>query len=149
MIAENTKAPDFTLPDGDRKIVILSNFIGKKVLLIFFPGNDTPVCTAQLCDYRNNITEFKRRGIVVIGISPDSSESNKSFAELHQLPFILLSDKGKKTAKAYDTLGFLGVFQRAYILIDELGEVLLSFSELLPITYQPIKELMAKIDAAT
>jgi len=148
MIAENTKAPAFTLPDSEGKMVSLSEFIGKKVLLIFYPGDDTPVCTAQLCDYRNNVTEFPKRGIVVLGISSDSVESHKKFGAKHQLPFTLLSDTKKSTAKAYDALGFLGMSQRAYVLIDELGEVVLSYSDLLPITYQPMKDLLAKIDAA-
>ncbi|NTW68308.1 MAG: peroxiredoxin [Chlorobiaceae bacterium] len=148
MIAENTKAPAFTLPDSDGKMVSLSEFIGKKVLLIFYPGDDTPVCTAQLCDYRNNVTEFTKRGIVVLGISSDNVESHKKFGEKHQLPFTLLSDTKKSTAKAYDALGFLGMSQRAYVLVDELGEVVLSYSDLLPITYQPMKDLLAKIDAA-
>jgi peroxiredoxin Q/BCP len=148
MIAEQTKAPDFTLPDSEGKQVSLSDFAGKKVLIIFYPGDDTPVCTAQLCDYRNNVLEFTKRGIVVLGISPDSQSSHKSFAERNKLPFTLLSDTEKKTAKAYDALGFLGMSQRAYVLVDEKGTVLLAYSDFLPIIYQPMKDLLAKIDAA-
>jgi peroxiredoxin Q/BCP len=148
MIAEQTKAPAFTLSDAEGIKVSLSDFIGKKVLIIFYPGDDTPVCTAQLCDYRNNVLEFTKRGIVVLGISSDSPTSHKSFAERNQLPFTLLSDTKKTVAKAYDTLGFLGMSQRAYVLVDELGEVVLSYSDFLPITYQPMKDLLAKIDAA-
>ena len=148
MIAEQTKAPDFTLPDSEGKQVSLSDFTGKKILIIFYPGDDTPVCTAQLCDYRNNVQEFTKRGIVVLGISPDSQSSHKSFAERNQLPFTLLSDIEKKTAKAFDALGFLGMSQRAYVLVDEVGMVLLAYSDFLPIIYQPMKELLAKIDAA-
>jgi peroxiredoxin len=84
----------------------------------------------------------------VLGISADSVESHKQFGEKNHLPFTLLSDTKKAVAKAYDTLGFLGMSQRAYVMIDELGEVVLSFSDLLPITYQPMKDLLAKIDAA-
>ena len=146
MIAENTKAPAFTLPDSEGKKVSLSDFAGKKVLLIFYPGDDTPVCTAQLCDYRNNVQEFTKRGIVVLGISSDSVESHKSFAERHELPFTLLSDSEKSVAAAYDALGFLGMSQRAYVLIDEQGSVLMAYSDFLPILYQPMKELLAKID---
>lgn len=148
MIEEKTKAPAFTLTDAEGKNVSLSDFTGKKVLIIFYPGDDTPVCTAQMCDYRNNVQEFTKRGIVVLGISPDSSTSHKSFSERHQLPFTLLSDIEKKTAKAYDTLGFLGISQRAYVLVDEEGMVLLAYSDFLPILYQPMKDLLAKIDAA-
>jgi len=148
MIAEGTKAPEFTLPDAGGRNISLTDFTGKKVLIIFYPGDDTPVCTAQLCDYRNNVSQFTSRGIAVLGISADSPESHKSFAERNQLPFTLLSDTEKKTAKAYDALGFLGMTQRAYVLVDEKGVILLSYSDFLPITYQPMKELLAKIDAA-
>ncbi len=148
MIAEQTKAPAFTLPDSEGKQISLSDFTGKKVLIIFYPGDDTPVCTAQLCDYRNNVLEFTKRDIVVLGISSDSQASHKSFAERNQLPFTLLSDTKKTTAKAYDALGFLGMSQRAYVLVDENGVVLLAYSDFLPIIYQPMKDLLAKIDAA-
>ena len=148
MIAEGTKAPPFTLPDASGQMVSLGDFIGKKVLIIFYPGDDTPVCTAQLCDYRNNVSEFSKRGIAVLGISADSPESHQRFAEKNNLPFTLLSDSDKKTAKAYDALGFLGMSQRAYTLVDEAGMVLLAYSDFLPIIYQPMKDLLAKIDAA-
>ncbi len=148
MIEEGKQAPDFTLPDGEGKEVSLSDFKGHKVLLIFYPGDDTPVCTAQLCDYRNNVTAFTSRGITVVGISGDSPESHKKFAEKHELPFQLLSDQERMVAKAYDALGFLGMSQRAYVLIDEAGKVLLAYSDFLPITYQPMKDLLARIDEA-
>ncbi|NTU67667.1 MAG: peroxiredoxin [Chlorobiaceae bacterium] len=148
MIQEGHKAPEFTLPDSEGNLVSLSDFAGRKVLLIFYPGDDTPVCTAQLCDYRNNVTEFTRRGITVLGISADRPDSHRRFAEKHSLPFQLLSDEAKSTAKAYDTLGFLGMSQRAYVLIDEEGTVLLAYSDFLPITYQPMKDLLARIDAS-
>lgn len=148
MIEEGKKAPDFTLPDGEGKMVSLSEYKGKKVLLVFYPGDDTPVCTAQLCDYRNNVTEFTKRGITVIGISADSPDSHRRFAEKNELPFLLLSDQEKSAATAYDALGFLGMSQRAYVLVDEEGTVLLSYSDFLPITYQPMKDLLARIDAA-
>lgn len=148
MIEQGKKAPEFTLPDAQGNKVSLSKFKGKKVLLIFYPGDDTPVCTAQLCDYRNNVTQFTERGIEVIGISGDSPESHKQFAEKHELPFLLLSDENHSTAKAYNALGFLGMAQRAYVLIDEEGTVLLAYSDFLPVTYQPMKDLLARIDEA-
>jgi len=146
MIEKGKQAPEFSLPDAQGKMVSLSEFKGKKVLLIFYPGDDTPVCTAQLCDYRNNVTQFTQRGIEVIGISGDSPESHRQFAEKHELPFLLLSDEAHSAAKAYDALGFLGMSQRAYVLIDEQGTVLLAYSDFLPITYQPMKDLLARID---
>jgi peroxiredoxin Q/BCP len=148
MISTGTPAPDFTLPDSEDRMVSLSSFRGKKVLLVFYPGDDTPVCTAQLCDYRNNVSEFTRRGIEVLGLSADTPESHKSFAGRHQLPFTLLSDKEKEVATAYGAVGFLGMSQRAYVLIDEEGTVQLAYSDFLPITYQPMKDLLQKIDEA-
>ena len=88
MIAEGTKAPPFTLPDASGQMVSLGDFIGKKVLIIFYPGDDTPVCTAQLCDYRNNVSEFSKRGIAVLGISADSPESHQRFAEKNNLQLV-------------------------------------------------------------
>ncbi|KZK73408.1 MAG: peroxiredoxin [Pelodictyon luteolum] len=148
MISTGTPAPDFTLPDSEDRMISLSSFRGKKVLLVFYPGDDTPVCTAQLCDYRNNVSEFTRRGIEVLGLSSDTPESHKSFAGRHQLPFTLLSDKEKEVATAYGAVGFLGMSQRAYVLIDEEGTVQLAYSDFLPITYQPMKDLLQKIDEA-
>lgn len=148
MIEAGIQAPDFTLPDDKGRMVSLADFREKKVLLIFYPGDDTPVCTAQLCDYRNNVSAFTSREITVIGISADSPESHQRFAEKHELPFLLLSDREKSVAKAYDALGFLGMSQRAYVLIDETGTILLSYSDFLPVTYQPMKELLARIDEA-
>lgn len=148
MIETGRQAPGFTLPDGEGNMVSLADFRGEKVLLIFYPGDDTPVCTAQLCDYRNNVMAFTSRGIRVVGISADSPESHQRFAEKHELPFLLLSDREKSVAKAYDALGFLGMSQRAYVLIDEQGTILLSYSDFLPITYQPMKELLERIDEA-
>lgn len=147
MISEGTKAPDFTLPDSDGKMVSLSNFAGKRILLAFYPGDDTPVCTTQLCSYRDNYSEFTKRGIVVLGISTDSVDSHKTFGEKNSLPFTLLSDKEKKVCELYDALSFLGMSQRAYVFIDEKGVVRLSFSELLPVFYRSTQDLLSQIDS--
>ncbi|NTW49915.1 MAG: peroxiredoxin [Chlorobiales bacterium] len=147
MISEGTKAPDFTLPDSDGKMVSLSNFAGKRMLIAFYPGDDTPVCTTQLCSYRDNYSEFTKRGIVVLGISTDSVGSHKTFGEKNSLPFTLLSDKEKKVCELYDAMSFLGMSQRAYVFIDEKGIVRLSFSELLPVFYRSTQDLLSQIDS--
>lgn len=147
MISEGTKAPDFTLPDSEGKMVSLSNFAGKRILLAFYPGDDTPVCTTQLCSYRDNYSEFTKRGIVVLGISTDSVDSHKQFGEKNSLPFTLLSDKDKKVCELYDAMSFLGMSQRAYVFIDEKGIVRLSFSELLPVFYRSTQDLLSQIDS--
>jgi len=146
MIAENTKAPDFTLPDSEGNKVTLSDYAGKRVLLVFYPGDDTPVCTTQLCSYRDNYTEFTKRDIVILGISTDSIDSHKQFGEKNSLPFTLLSDHDKQVSRLYDAMDFLGMSKRAYVLIDENGTVQLSFNDLLPLFYQSTRDLLAKID---
>ena len=94
-------APGFTLPDKDGKMVSLSDFAGKNVVLYFYPKDNTPGCTRQACAFAANFAEFQKRDIVVIGISRDSSDSHRKFAEKHQLPFILLSDPELQVIKSY------------------------------------------------
>lgn len=95
------KACDFTLQDQNGKMVSLSNFAGKKVVLYFYPKDNTPGCTRQACAFGLEFPEFQKRDIVVIGISKDSVESHRKFAEKHQLPFILLADPELKAIQAY------------------------------------------------
>jgi thioredoxin-dependent peroxiredoxin len=147
MISKGTPAPQFSLPDADGKSVSLSDFTGKKVLLVFYPGDNTPVCTTQLCSYRDNFQKFAELGITVLGISTDSVESHKGFAMKHGFPFTILSDTTKSTCRAYDALSFLGMAQRAYCLIDENGIVAYSHSETLPIFYRSVEEIAEQLRA--
>lgn len=147
MIAENTKAPDFTLPDSEGNMISLSDYTGKKVLLVFYPGDDTPVCTTQLCSYRDNYTEFTKRDITILAVSTNTIDSHKQFGEKNSLPFTLLSDHDKQVSRLYDAMDFLGMSKRAYVLIDEQGMVRLAFNDLLPLFYQSTRDLLAKIDA--
>ena len=95
------KAPDFTLADADGKNVSLKDFAGKKVVLYFYPKDNTPGCTRQACAFAQNYSEFARRGIAVIGVSKDSVESHRKFAEKYDLPFVLLADPELQAIKAY------------------------------------------------
>ena len=117
-------APDFTLKDGDGKDWTLSANRGKTVVLLFYPGDNTPVCTMQLCSVRDHWSEYQATGAEVIGISMDSVESHKGFAEKKQLPLTLLSDnKGDVTAK-YDVRSWLpGRSARAVVVIDKDGKI--------------------------
>ena len=101
MITVGMNAPDFTLTDKDGKTVSLSDFRGKKVVLYFYPKDNTPGCTRQACAFAGSYAEFKRRGIAVIGISKDSVASHQKFAEKYDLPFILLSDPDRVAIEAY------------------------------------------------
>lgn len=96
-----TKAPEFTLPDKDGNPVSLTDFAGKKVVLYFYPKDNTPGCTRQACTFAGAYEEFKKINAVVIGVSKDSVASHQKFAETHGLPFILLSDPELTAIQAY------------------------------------------------
>ena len=128
MLEKGTKAPDFTLNDKDGNAVSLSDFMGKKVVLYFYPRDNTPGCTRQACAFAAAYEEFKTLDAVVIGVSKDSEASHRKFAEKYGLPFILLSDPELKAIQAY------GVWQekknygkvsmgvvRSTFIIDEKG----------------------------
>ena len=124
------KAPDFTLKDKDGKEVTLSDFLGKKVVLYFYPKDNTPGCTRQACAFAGAYGQFQAKGVEVIGVSKDSIASHVKFAEKYNLPFILLSDPELVAIKAYDVwkekkmcgkIG-LGVVRTTFI-IDEKGNI--------------------------
>ncbi len=102
MLTEKTKAPDFSLPDSDGKVWSLSDFAGKRVVLYFYPKDNTPGCTRQACAFGAAYEEFKKMDVQVIGVSKDSVSSHKKFAEKYELPFLLLSDTELSAIKAYD-----------------------------------------------
>ena len=130
MIEEKTKAPDFTLIDSNKNEVSLSDFRGKKVVLYFYPKDNTPGCTRQACAFAGAYSEFKKKDIVVIGISKDSVASHQKFAEKYSLPFILLSDPERKAIEAFGVWQekkmcgkvSMGVVRTTFI-IDEDGNV--------------------------
>ena len=101
MLEKGTKAPDFELLDKDGKEVKLSDYLGKKVVLYFYPKDNTPRCTRQACAFAENYEEFKNLDVAVIGISKDSAASHIKFAEKYDLPFILLSDPEHKVIEAF------------------------------------------------
>ncbi len=141
MLTEGTKAPDFTLQDKEGKTVSLSDFRGKKVVVYFYPKDNTPGCTKQACVFKEAYDGFKEDDIIVIGISKDSSESHQKFAEKYELPFILLSDPELIAIKAYDVWKekklygktSLGVMRSTYI-IDEEGMIIKVFEKAKPDT---------------
>ena len=128
MLEAGTKAPDFTLMDKDGNTIRLSDFLGKKVVLYFYPKDNTPGCTRQACAFAASYEQFKTQNIVVIGISKDSAASHLKFAQKYDLPFILLSDPELQAIQAYDVWQekklygkvSMGVVRTTYI-IDEQG----------------------------
>lgn len=130
MLETGTKAPDFTLLDKNGKSVSLSDFLGKKVVLYFYPKDNTPGCTRQACAFAGAYKEFQNKGVEVIGISKDSVASHVKFAEKYSLPFVLLSDPDLIAIKAYDVWQekklcgkvSMGVVRTTFI-IDEAGKI--------------------------
>jgi len=101
MPAENDVAPDFTLQDENGEDVTLSGFRGRKVVLYFYPKDDTPGCTTQACDLRDNAADFDAAGAVILGISPDPVKKHRKFKDKYELPFTLLADVDHEVAEAY------------------------------------------------
>ena len=130
MLEAGIKAPNFTLPDKDGNSVSLSDFLGKKVVLYFYPKDNTPGCTRQACAFAAAYEGFKAKDVVVIGVSKDSVASHQKFAAKYDLPFILLSDPELQAIQAYDVWqekklygkASMGVVRSTYI-IDENGVI--------------------------
>ena len=130
MLEPNTKAPDFTLPNQNGEMVSLSDFLGKKVILYFYPKDNTPGCTRQACAFAAANAELEETGAVVIGISKDSVASHQKFVQKQNLPFILLSDPELQAIEAYGVWQekklygkvSMGVVRTTY-LIDEQGMI--------------------------
>ena len=130
MLSIGTPAPDFTLPDQNGTLHTLSDYRGKKVVLYFYPKDNTAGCTKQACGFRDMYPQFREKGAVVLGVSKDSVASHKRFEEKFGLPFTLLSDENKAVLQAYDVwkekMNYgkvtLGVVRTTY-LIDEGGTI--------------------------
>lgn len=130
MLETGIKAPDFTLEDKDGNNVSLSDFAGKKVVLYFYPKDNTPGCTRQACAFAQSFDKFREKDVAVIGISKDSAASHRRFAEKYDLPFVILSDPELYAIKAYDVWQekklygkvSMGVVRTTYI-IDENGVI--------------------------
>lgn len=130
-LAIGDKAPDFTLPtDEENKTVSLQQLRGKQVVLYFYPKDNTPGCTKESCDFRDNFAQFKKHGVEVFGISRDSAKSHSKFKQKYELPFTLLVDADGTVCEAYGVIDkkslfgntFLGI-TRSTFLIDEEGVI--------------------------
>lgn len=136
MLEIGTKAPDFTLPDQNGVAHSLSDYLGKKVVLYFYPRDNTAGCSKQACGFGDLYPQFEEKGAVVVGISKDSVASHKKFEEKYGLPFTLLSDTEKTVIQAYDVWKekknygkvSMGVVRTTY-LIDEKGTIIKAFGK--------------------
>jgi peroxiredoxin Q/BCP len=129
-LKKGDKAPDFNSTDQDGNPIKLSDFKGKKVILYFYPKDNTPGCTAESCNLRDNYVELQKQGYVVLGVSSDSEKSHKKFIEKHELQFPLVADTDKSVHEAYGTWGeksmygrkYMGTFRTTFV-IDEEGKI--------------------------
>ena len=120
----NSTAPDFSLQDGDGNAWRLSDQHGKVVVLLFYPGDETPICTRQMCSVRDRWDDYAATGAEVVGISTDSVESHKKFAEHHELPLRLLSDAGGEVARLFGAQSLIpGKVARSVFVIDGNGMI--------------------------
>lgn len=144
MISVGDTAPDIQLEADDHSTFKLSEKLGQRVLLVFYPGDETPVCTAQLCEYRDGFDDYRELGVDVVGISRDSIASHQKFKKKRLLPFILLSDPKLVAAKAYDASGMLGM-KRAVFLVDERGVIRYAHIEAIALFKRSHEELIEAI----
>ena len=127
---EGDKAPAFTAKDQNGKKVSLKDFAGQKVILYFYPADDTPVCTVEACNFRDNFAQLRKLGYQIIGVSPQGEESHKKFEQKYKLPFLLLQDEDMKIINAYGVWGPKVLYGRKYdgihrltFVIDEKGKI--------------------------
>ncbi len=139
MIETGTKAPDFVLPDQDGKEHKLSEYRGKPVVLYFYPKDDTPGCTKEACAFRDIFADYKKAGVVVLGVSVDDPESHTRFRQKYNLPFTLLADTEKKVVKEYGVWVEKNNYGKKYwgtarttFLIDKKGNIIHVFEKVKP-----------------
>ena len=139
MVKEGTAAPAFKTTDANGEPVNLKEFRGKKVVLYFYPKDDTPGCTKEACSFRDAFSKFKKQGITILGVSPDSEKSHQKFTAKYKLPFTLLADTDHSIADAYGVYGekkfmgrtYMGI-HRTTFLIDEKGKIKKVFEKVKP-----------------
>lgn len=139
MLEIGTKAPAFTLADQTGTLRSLRDFLGGKVVLYFYPRDNTPGCTAEACAFRDAYATLRALGATVVGISPDSVESHASFSSTYALPITLLADPSKRTIQAYGAWGKKTMYGKEYdgvlrstVLIDERGNIMKTYPKVSP-----------------
>ena len=152
MLAEHSQAPDFSLLDETCAMHSLSQYLGKNVVLYFYPKDDTPGCTTQACKFKDDYSAYEEAGVVILGVSPDSPQSHKKFKNKYHLPFTLLADEEKKVSELYGVWGqktmfgknFFGVKRTTY-LIGADGKIVKVFNNVKPADNS--REILALLQA--
>jgi peroxiredoxin len=142
-------APEFTLPGTGGREYSLSEYRGQPVVLVFYPGDDTPICTKQLNSYNDDLTEFSQMNAQVLAISAQDVASHESFADKHGFDFPLLADTDKAVAGDYGTLGPIGFPRRSIFIIDGDGIVRYAHRAIAGLTFRPVTELIAELEKIT
>ena len=142
------RAPEFTLPGTDDRDYSLSDHRGRPVVLVFYPGDNSPVCTMQLNTYSADIERFEHLGAQVLAISPQDVDSHEQFAAVHQFRFPLLADVDKRVARAYGVLGPVGFYRRSVFVVDARGVIRYAHRSPAGLTFRPTEEILAAIAAA-
>ncbi len=136
------QAPSFTLPSNLGHDISLSEYLGRPVVLVFYPGDDTPVCTKQLNSYNDDLAQFEALDAQVLAISAQSVESHEKFAGKHGFRFPLLADTDKAVAGEYGTLGPLGFPRRSVFIVDAHGVIRYAHRAIAGLTFRPVGELI-------
>ncbi len=144
-IGVGDRAPDFTLPGTGGREYSLREFLGHPIVLVFYPGDDTPVCTKQLNAYNDDLDQFEALDAQIIGISAQDVESKEAFSGKHGFEFPLLADTDKQVAAAYGTLGPIGFPRRSVFIIDREGIVRYVHKAMAGLTFRPVGELVGEI----
>jgi thioredoxin-dependent peroxiredoxin len=139
-------APDFHLPGTGDETFSLSQFRGRPVVLVFYPGDDTPVCTKQLNTYNDELEQFEQLDAQVLGISAQDLSSHDRFSQRHGFKFPLLADVDKAVASAYGTLGPIGFPRRSVFIVDGDGVVRYAHRAIAGLTYRPVSELVGVLE---
>lgn len=148
-VSVGDKAPQFTLSGTGGRNYSLSDYAGKIVVLVFYPGDNTPVCTKQLSSYNDDINEFNGVGAQILGISPQGVESHEKFSEKHAFKFPLLADLDKDVSSRYGILGPLGFSRRSIFVVDGGGVIRYVHRAIAGLTFRPAGELLEAVKAAS
>lgn len=138
-------APEFSLPGTGGRSYSLSEFRGQPVVLVFYPGDDSPVCTKQLTAYNADLTRFAALDTQVLAISPQSIESHEEFRARHGFGFPLLADVDKQVAERYGTLGPLGFARRSVFVVDADGTIRYAHRAIAGLSFRPVDELVEQV----